>query len=351
MRFTVRQYRQFATDAILAMLHERHAVIRPEIEARAAEREHHPSPVRVDPHHLGEALDSLITRGVVTETAPTTTRGGRGISVIHLSDLTRRRTKVAAAARRKRLLYARYLSWATGTLTQPSLIGPAGERATLRALTAAAPTVGYRLENPAGGATATVQGVPVPVGPLDNAAAFIDFATGDRYLVLVEVKNVRAWIMPGGDELPQLLTKAAQLTPLLPGWKILPVLVCRRAQKITFRMAKSLGFHIIDTYRQYLPAGPFDPAVHPQDAAQLTEVRTELGFTDLVADDTPEPRRHVNQFATVLPRRAAEIADRWHNHGALFESAYDTLRQTTSVRSRLRILSPVRKHPDDLGGW
>jgi hypothetical protein len=176
----------------------------------------------------------------------------------------------------------------------------------------------------------------VPIGKLDNGAVWFDFTTGDSYALLVEVKDVRDWIWPAGDELPQLLSKAALMTPglLARGYSPIPVLMCRRAHKTTLRMAKDLGFHVIDTHRQFLPASQF---VTDASRRRLTEVRAELGFTDLLPHSGAFASV-VKQFASVIPARANEAATRWAQHGAQFGATYEAMRAASTITQRARLL-------------
>ena len=66
------------------------------------------------------------------------TRGGRSVVLWQLHGVRRRAKAVETAAARKRLLMARYLSWASGTQTRRAGIGTAGERVVHRSFLAAA---------------------------------------------------------------------------------------------------------------------------------------------------------------------------------------------------------------------
>jgi hypothetical protein len=58
------QYRTWGRQVILEILRTRYVAIWPGIEARAAEREHHPSPLRIDTNHLREAHLELLATGL-----------------------------------------------------------------------------------------------------------------------------------------------------------------------------------------------------------------------------------------------------------------------------------------------
>ena len=132
------------------------------------------------------------------------------------------------------------------------MIGEGGER-TARASLAAAAFVGYRLLHPATAEATTLFGSAVPGGPLDAAAQIVvddPTALPIPITVLIEVKNIRDWIYPDAAELYQLLDKAARLQLAHPAQRLLPVLICRRAQYLTWLMAADLGFFVITTTSQ-----------------------------------------------------------------------------------------------------
>jgi hypothetical protein len=66
-------------------------------------------------------------------------------------------------------------------------------------------------------------------------------------------------------------------------------------------MAKALGFFIVQTRRQY---------IGPVDEDKLQEVRTELGFIDLMAHRESDPPM-VHMFRDVFTKQAPAIADNW----------------------------------------
>jgi len=116
-------------------VYERRAVHWLEVEAVLSESDHFAGVryPRVDPHHLSNARRKL--EGLAIETVTLPTRGGRDIGILVPSDQTGIRTAVARAAARKRILAARYLSWAQGSSTfRRGIIGPTGERVVRRSL-------------------------------------------------------------------------------------------------------------------------------------------------------------------------------------------------------------------------
>jgi hypothetical protein len=247
-------YIQLGVDAIMQMVAQEHALIWSEVEAKAADRRWEGVGRRVDPHNLSAARLRLRGKGLIAESTATT-RGGRSIPVLHMADLRRRRRAFEDAAKRKRLLQARYLSWAVGSPGRPGLFGPGGEKVLHQSLLEAAPH-GYRLIKPEGGGVAELFNEPVPVGPIDNVAIVqvlndVGVPIGS-VVALFEVKNIRDWIYPRSSELHQLLDKAAQLQLSHPGLSFMPVLVCRRVHTTAIYMARDLGFQVLQSYNQFI---------------------------------------------------------------------------------------------------
>ncbi len=304
--------------AILELLEEEHAAVWLEVEAKVADHAWHSLRRPVQPHHLTTARTQLRREGVIKE-SPGATRGGAAISVLHLADLRRRKKAFERAAARKRLLQARYLSWAV----RRNLLGPAGERVAHASLVDVAPAAGYRLERPEGGPVASLFGAPVPGGPLDGAAhvQVTDMSGITRAVVtiLVEVKNVREWIYPDSERLHQLLYKSARLKERHPDVPIVPVLVCRRASYMTFTMAKAFGFYVADAKAQFVPRRQDVTPTH------VNEVALELGFSDLVQDLGPNRllRKH---FSSALPRVAPTAAQTWATYGPSYVQHFERLR-------------------------
>ncbi|MEV5692566.1 hypothetical protein [Micromonospora globbae] len=144
-------------------------------------------------------------------------------------------------------------------------------------------------------------------GSLDNAAVLTtlnleEFTPTGQYIVAVEVKNIRSWIYRSTAELYQLLYKAAQLQLDHPTHRFVPVFVCRRAQYMTNQMAEALGFYVISTKRQYVPASVA--------GRELDEVNTELGY-DLEPAPASPPPALVKHFTATLQSVAERTASRW----------------------------------------
>lgn len=154
-------YIERGKQAIIDLLAAEHAAVWPEIEAKIAERQSR----AVWPHILTKSRQALHTEGRISSTSAAT-RGGRQVLVWHLSDLQGRERAFLDAAGRKRLLYARFLSWHSSRRGYPQgLVGPAAEAVLHASLLEAAP-YGYKLAYPAGAQVRSLLGSPVAGGPL-----------------------------------------------------------------------------------------------------------------------------------------------------------------------------------------
>jgi len=335
-------YVQMGSEAILALLRDHHAAPWLEVEARIADQAYPGFPNPVEPWPLGQARSRLVDEGAIQRTR-SATRGGRSVDLWQLRGVRRKATVIEAAAARKRLLMTRYLSWASGTRTRRASIGGAGERVVHQALLAAAP-YGYSLANPNGGQAGTFLGDPVPIGPLDNAAVYALTAgvipVGGVALP-VEVKNVREWIYPSSNELYQLLDQAARIQAARPAVPVVPLFVCRRAHMTAFRQAKTLGFLIIDTHRQYVPASLAGPS--------FDEVRLELGFLDLVPTDDYDDRI-LWRLLRVLPNRYEASAPAWAVTTSELGGILAALREAEDPGERRGLLNELRDGARDVHG-
>jgi hypothetical protein len=344
MPTTVSDYVAMAEARILEVLAEHFAVVPPEIESRIAERYWQGSNGNIDPHHITSALRNLGNASIIEWSRGNVTRGGRRIDTIQLADRTRRATKIDRASARKRLVYSRYTSWAQGTQRFPhGLIGPAGEVAMRSALIASGalqPAV------PGAGETKTILGVTLP-GALDSAGYIVPVVRGlpqDPVTTIFEVKNIRSWIYPSSAELYQLLDKAVLLQQSNPKQSILPIMVCRRAHRTTFWMAKQLGFFVIEMGRQF--AGAVD------EKALLT-VRNELHFNDLYAGTGPSIRV-TERMQGSIPKQAADAAEQWRATTNDLGATIRALRRVVKWKDRQVMMQLLREESlqrGDRGGW
>jgi len=293
----------------------------------------------VDPHHLTTARKQLVQEQVLAQDTRVT-RGGRPVTVLLPAEDHGRRRKIEDAAKRKRLLHTRYLTLAMGNASQPALLGTGGEAVVHATLRAAAPH-GYQLLNPASGEVRTLLGQAVVGGPLDNAAmlSVLEPTTleSTSFLVLVEVKNVRSFLYPQALEVHQVLYKAAEVAAAHPGLRVIPVLVCRRAHFSLFTMAKQLGMFVVQMKLQ-----PVQPSKQ-LDLAHLEEIRTELGYRDLIVKNDALPWM-VDRLVTVLPREAPDFAAAWTRTAATMLPYSKSLRTgILSGRDRGRLMDALRE--------
>ncbi|MER7450348.1 hypothetical protein ABTW96_08670 [Nocardia beijingensis] len=169
----------------------------------------------------------------------------------------------------------------------------------------------------------------------------------------IEIKDIRDWVYPRyprSAELYQLLHKAALLQFDAPEANIMPVLVCRRVNHTLWFLAQRLGFKVHDTRQQYIRSVVTDD--------DLTEVRTELGFRDLMKPNDKASLAGLNRFfLESLAVGALDYADRWreavlvHN----FDEYFRHLRlPTLRYIDRTRILTEFRTATEAAGmrgGW
>lgn len=341
---TASDYTELAESRIYETLREEFAVVHLELESRLAERYWQGATNHnIDPHHITNALRNLRAGGAI-EWVSGKTRGGHELETIQPTDRAGRGTKIDRAAARKRLIYARYTGWAQGTKRHPhGLIGPAGEAAVRSALIESGslqPAV------PGFGETSELLGVKL-AGALDSAGFIVPIVRGmplTPITTIVEVKNIRSWIYPSSAEVYQLLSKAVQLQVPNPNQLIVPILVCRRAHRTTFWMAKQLGFFVIDMNRQF--TGDVE-----DDA--LLSVRNELHFNDLYAGTGPSLRVK-ERFQGTLPKHATGSAERWLQTTEDLGPTILALRRSKNQQThnllmrRLRAESTAR---GDQGGW
>jgi len=335
-----------AHEVLLEMADELHAFLKPEAEARAADAFWRDRARVIQPHRLGIALQQLINDGEI-DADHEVTRGGRTITTFRAGDMTGRERAIGDAAARKRLLYSRYLGWASGNKTEPGLIGPAAQWMLHMTWRDASPELGYRFENTRTGETAEVLGTAIEGGPLDHAAHVFIGNPERRYTIVAEVKSRREWLYQTSPEIYQVLVKASALQRARPDLLVVPLLVCRRAHITTFRMFSDLGGYIIETREQWLPVGH---SRVPDEG--LLEVRNELAFQDLriAPSDGIHPylRRHLVNH---LPRELPERAERWASGGSQFHDQYHAMWRDETRRN----IAEIREGISDVawygGGW
>lgn len=304
---SVEQWRQWAAEAIVALLESDGAATQRGMEAKIADVKYPGQRYPINPHHLTSARKRLLDADVIEETRERT-RGGGVVPVFTLSSPTKAAQR---AAGRKRLLHTRFLGWSKENTEWGAPPIPAAlERVIHASLREAAP-YGYHMLRPdGGGEVRKIAGKPVAGGPLDNAAFYTgigaDGLPSPAILTTIEAKNLRQWIYPNSDEPYQLLDKSARLRLAHPQLRIMPVFVCRRSHHNLGKMSAQLGFHLIYTGTQYVrPA----VAATPDDERKFTEVNTELAYRlTLNEDSTPQM---VRQFTKSIPGRIDEAADRW----------------------------------------
>jgi hypothetical protein len=188
--------RQYVERAKVRILEQHLAVVVLELEARISEAGFADASININPHHITTALRELTADDAIIRVLGTT-RGGSDVTTIQPANQHKRTTAIAQAASRKRLLYARYLSWAQSSVRHPSgRMGPAGEesvRLALRASGALQPALPDFRE------VGNVLGVDLP-GPVDSAG----------YMVHVR----RPYLAPWSPSWSKSKTFAAGSTPV-----------------------------------------------------------------------------------------------------------------------------------------
>lgn len=354
------EWEAIARNAIIDLLDHHHALLPLEIEARLSDQPSLAPGTQeklegINPHHLTAAKIRLLTEGHI-QVVSEATRGGRQVPVIVPTNRHLRDTIIERTAARKRLLQVSFLKWSKADGKIPNLIGEGGERVAHASLIAAAGEaalrgIAYLPVNPGGGEVGHLFNKEVPVGPLDNASRLVLLDSNDvatAIMVLIEVKNIREWIYPRTAELYQLLTKAAQLQIDNADKHFLPVLVCRRCQYTTFRMAKDLGFFVIETIAQ---------AVLPHSEAPqntVNDINAELGY-NLSRSSDANP--HITStLARSLPKGAMGIVARWRATAPILKDHYNPLRGTKlspseRYRRMVDLTTDALAIGGSVGGW
>jgi hypothetical protein len=345
------KYVAWGREALLDLLRREHAVLWQEAQAKIADTTYPTLSYPIDPHHLTTARRSLIGSKTIVESIDTT-RGGLSVPVLHLADTRRRKTLIATAAGRKRLLAARLHNWSTPTTKyRAGPIGEAGERVVANSIQAAAP-YGLRYAADAPGEVGFLLGEIVEGGPLDGAvwadAADENGAITASVLCPIEVKNIRHWVYPTAIELYQVLYKAAKLQERLPDVPICPVLVTRRKSYDANQMSRDLGFRILDVHHQFvLP-------VNEVREDHFKEVKEEPGYRDFERTDSAHASV-VHLLRGTLIQTATANAERWKDRGSRLVDYYDSLRTEDAYIVRRPIFEEMREEAEALpghqGGW
>jgi hypothetical protein len=229
-----------------------------------------PSPQRVDPHLLTEALKELVSRGSVAAFDRSRTRWYNDAGTPH----------VILDARLKELLPVHEAVSEHGFTTR---LGQTLEVAIYKALVAGSQlpffgafrdldehddSIRYRKEEP----PAWISGRKIP-----NEGRF-DFLVSHPAAGIagIEAKNIRPWMYPHSEEVKELLRKSVYVDAV-------PVLVARRIHYSTFSVLNPCGVVIHQTYNQLFPSA--DAAL-----AKLAADKKLLGYHDIRVGNEPDVR-------------------------------------------------------------
>lgn len=293
------EWHDLAREKIAAMVAERHALLLTETVARLSPESgpYWNSGQALEAHIVTQTIDEMLYDGILTKTSELS-RGGRPVEVIVPTQQKGIVTAVSRASSHKRSLYATYESWAIGNANRPhGRLGPAGELVAAESIKASDLILPLPTEHRTQYKGHTFS------GPLDWIGVTTDDNHTTAAVVLVEVKNVRQWLYPQHAEVFQLLSKAAHLQRRFPTLHIVPILICRRANRRIFAMAKHLGFYTLAVGRQ--PVGHLDD----ENTERLHKVRTGLGFHDLTTK--PGPYKKIKDRISGMHPYWPDAADRW----------------------------------------
>ncbi len=131
-------------------------------------------------------------------------------------------------------------------------------------------------------------------------------------IICIECKNYREWVYPSKQFIKHHILRCHELDAI-------PVLIVRRHHYSTrTNFFEPAGIIAHESYHQYFPSDEAETANRARD-------KTSLGFTDIVATETPKART-VDFFTIHLPAIADEMAARWHqNRAALVDYANDEI--------------------------
>lgn len=293
------EWHDLAREKIESEIKKSHALLLTEAVARLSPEAgpYWSSKQAIEPHIVNQTVDEMLHDGTLSKTYETS-RGRRPIEVLVPKNQKGIQTAVTRAAATKRSLYSTYESWAIGNASRPhGRLGPAGEQiadASIRATNLVLPLPPENRRNYRGH---TLD------GPVDWIGVTHDDTHTTAGVVLVEVKNIRQWIYPQHIEVFQLLSKAASLQLALPELNLVPILICRRANRRIFAMSKHLGFYTIAMAKQ--PVGKLNEDEHQR----MLQVRQGLGFLDLT--DTTDPLKSVQDRVSGMHPYWPAAAEKW----------------------------------------
>lgn len=120
----------------------------------------------------------------------------------------------------------------------------------------------------------------------------------------IEVKNLRPWLYPNGQEIKELLIKAIDLD-------CVPVLIARRIQYSTYSVLNHCGFIMHQNYNQLLPEAD-------SEVAEKAKHKKLLGYHDIRIGNDPDAR--LLKFVSVdLPEILPGARERFNEHRNLVE--------------------------------
>ena len=304
---TPEQWEELGREAILDLLSERYYAPWGEVEARLAYQpwKHFPA---IQPLQLEGARRSLVEQGAIL---PDTTEHHPPVAAVRFPFPEGRKRELTRLRGQPRKAYRRYMDWA-GNQTW---CGKHAERVVLDSAKAAATPGGLYVPPQAVGRIGEVAGVRLSA-PLDCLAHILELPDLTWSLPLVvEVKNVSAWLYPWAREVWELLVKAAEVAEHSP---VMPVLACVKSAWPTAQMAQDVGFLTCQFGKQLfspdVPEVDFE-AVREEFDLQISRhegpLDTVTGFFSKVIRRSPPPsppleeipfyKRQAERFQVLAP--------------------------------------------------
>ena len=290
-------WEDLATRALRTLLRERSVLVRPEAEAILKETFWVSQTFGVpakrsqpDPHHITTARRNLEQTGELLRNV----KYPNGVPVPVWVDARARhtwgsQTEVSRAEGTKRRLYRCFLTWSGNS----KLCGQPAERILHASLAALSGTNLWLPPESKPGHLPRLGARQFP-SPLDSGGYWpldrSDPTTG-AIPFAVEMKNVRGWIFRRKPEVWGLLSKLCHHPD------VVPILVARRIQYMTFRFFKAIGVIGHETRRQWFHS----PGTHRNnlDSKKLAAVATELSFHDVTyLPDPDKPDQRLTNFFT-----------------------------------------------------